>query len=58
MFEDKIKITDGRGFIYDVLVKHTPQFGFSTAYYYEHIIAQCEYGCINPHMGDNDREWE
>lgn len=57
-FKDIITITDKLGFIYRVVIKHSPQFGFSTAFYEDDIIAQAEYGRMYPPTSDNDKEWE
>lgn len=56
--EENIKITDNKGFVYQVLLKHSPHFGFSTAYYGGDIIGQVELGKIHEPLGDDDREWE
>lgn len=45
-------------FLYDVDIEHSPHFGFSTAYYRGHILAQCELGRIVEPLGDDDKEWE
>lgn len=55
---ENLKVADQRGFYWDVHIKHSPQFGFSTAYYRDRIIGQCELGRILQPMSDDDREWE
>lgn len=53
-----IVVEDSRGFRYTVQIEHTPQHGFSTAYYHGRIIAQCSYGRMLQPQSDDDREWE
>jgi hypothetical protein len=57
-YERIIKISDSKGFVYEVQVKHSPGFGFSTAYYYGRIIAQVDEYKLRSPFGDDDREWE
>jgi len=57
-YKDELKVEDKHGFIYEVVIKHFPQIGISTAYYNDDIIAQREYGRMLPPIGDDDREWE
>lgn len=59
--EDKeiITVHDRLGFHYEVTIDHSPQFGFSTAYYQGRIIGQVEFGGrLYKPMSDDDREWE
>lgn len=53
-----LKVNDSKDFHYEVTVEHQPHFGFSTAYFRDRIIAQCELGRILPPTSDDDREWE
>lgn len=55
---ESIKVTDNRGFQYEVTIEHKPQFGFSTALYNGSIIGQVELGRITDPIGDDDSEWE
>lgn len=55
---DEIKVTDKRGFIYNVLIIHHPAAGISIAYYNGSPIARREYGRSLPPQSDDDREWE
>lgn len=56
--DELVKVNDQHGFHYEVLVRHSPHLGFSTAYYNGRIIGQVELGRILEPIGDDDREWE
>lgn len=56
--DEKIKVEDKHGFIYEVVVKHQPQHGFSAAYYNDTIIGTVEYGRLHQPQSDDDSEWE
>lgn len=55
---ETIKVYDEKGFVYEVQLKHEPNFGFATAYYKDSPIAQAELGRIRKPFSDNDAEWE
>lgn len=55
---ETIKIEDSKGFVYEVDIDHSPQFGFSTAYYRGRIIDQYDLHKIYPPSSDDDHEWE
>lgn len=55
---EKIKVTDKHGFIYEVNLEYKPHFGFTTATYDGQIIGQVELGRILEPLGDDDLEWE
>lgn len=58
-YQDVIRVEDSKGFIYEVVLKHQPRLGFSTAYYkgtpFETIDA--DYSLHEPN-GDSDSLWE
>lgn len=56
--KETIKILDKYGFVYEILIEHSPHFGFSTAYFNETIIGQVQLGRILQPTSDDDREWE
>lgn len=58
MTEETIKVPDVKGFVYEVLLRHSPHLGFSTAYYSQNIISQVELNKIHEPTSDNDAEWE
>lgn len=59
MREDEvIMIADSKDFRYEVELKHSPGFGFSTAYYKGSIIGQVQLYRVSKPYSDDDREWE
>jgi len=55
---EKIKVTDSRGFHYDVEIRYEPHFGLAFAYFNESIIADVQYGRITQPISDDDSEWD
>ncbi len=56
--KETIKITDSKGFHYEVEVRYQPYFGLAVAYYMGDIILQVEHWKLHQPSGDNDAEWE
>lgn len=57
--QENFKVVDTKGFHYEVTLKHSPQWGFSTAYYAGRVIAQVDLGgAPRKPMSDDDGEWE
>ena len=58
-YRETVRIHDRMGFHYDAEFQHSPQHGFSTAYYRGTIIGQASvYPISKPFSSDNDQVWE
>lgn len=56
--KEKIKVTDAKGFHYEVDIEYFPRLGFSNALYNSKIIGQVELNKIYQPTDDDERNWE
>jgi hypothetical protein len=56
--DEKLRVTDKKGFVPEIEIKYKPNLGFAIAYHKGTIIASVELGKIREPMSDDEREWE
>jgi len=55
---ENIKVTDKRGFHYEITLYYRPYLGFTNALYNGQIIGQVELGRIVEPQSDDEFDWE